>query len=215
MVNRRDPERTRARLLAAARTEFWRRGFDGGRTERIARRARVNKALIRHHFGGKLGLYRALLADEIAGAQAALAAAVGGGSEPSEKLAAFVTGLARVLERRPWFPAILLRELMAVGRRMPEELRARFFGFFGASRTILDDGVASGAFRAVDPHAAHIALVGCLVHFALTAPLRARLAAEPGSSPAGPEPDAYARWIVDLFLRALARDPQSSRKERS
>ena len=212
MVNTRDPERTRARLLAAARTEFWRYGFEGGRTERIARRARVNKALIRHHFGGKLGLYRALLEVEIEAAQRDLAAAVGGGSEPRAKLAAFIGGLSQVLDRRPWFPAILLRELMAGGRRMPEDLRSRFFGFFGASRAILGEGVASGAFRAVDPHAAHIALVGCLVHFALTAPLRARLEAQPGSPLAGPQPDAYARWIVDLFLRALARDPPVSRK---
>jgi TetR/AcrR family transcriptional regulator len=59
--SRRDPERTRAALLDAALVEFAAKGRAGARTSAIAARAGVNKQLISHHFGGKDGLYRALV----------------------------------------------------------------------------------------------------------------------------------------------------------
>ena len=61
MVDKRDPERTRAALLDAALIEFSTKGRAGARTGEIAARAGVNKQLISHHFGGKDGLYRALI----------------------------------------------------------------------------------------------------------------------------------------------------------
>lgn len=57
---RRDPERTRARILDAAVEEFGEYGFAGARVSRIAARAGVNQQLIAYYFGGKAGLYQAL-----------------------------------------------------------------------------------------------------------------------------------------------------------
>ncbi|MFC9893622.1 TetR/AcrR family transcriptional regulator [Nocardia sp. NPDC127579] len=57
---RRDAERTRARLLAAALDVFAAKGFAGARVQEIADRAGVNKQLITYYFGGKDGLYQAL-----------------------------------------------------------------------------------------------------------------------------------------------------------
>jgi TetR/AcrR family transcriptional regulator len=55
---RRDPERTRGRILDAATTEFSAKGFAGARVSEIAARAGVNPQLIAYYFGGKAGLYR-------------------------------------------------------------------------------------------------------------------------------------------------------------
>ncbi|NHA68127.1 TetR/AcrR family transcriptional regulator [Phycicoccus flavus] len=60
-TRRRDPERTRQALLAAALAEFAEKGLAGARVDVIAERAGVNKQLISYHFGGKQGLYDALL----------------------------------------------------------------------------------------------------------------------------------------------------------
>jgi AcrR family transcriptional regulator len=57
----RDPERTRAAILAAATAEFTAKGLGGARVDDIARRARVNKRMIYHYFGDKEGLYLAVL----------------------------------------------------------------------------------------------------------------------------------------------------------
>jgi len=56
----RDAERTKAKLLDAALTEFAAHGYQGARVGAIAERAGVNKQLVSYYFGGKEGLYRAL-----------------------------------------------------------------------------------------------------------------------------------------------------------
>jgi TetR/AcrR family transcriptional regulator len=59
---RRDAERTRQALLDAAQAEFGAKGFAGARVGAIAERAAVNPQLISYYFGGKQGIYDALLA---------------------------------------------------------------------------------------------------------------------------------------------------------
>lgn len=58
---RRDPARTRARLLEAAVAEFGDHGFSGARTDRIARQAGTNIRMLYHYFGSKDELYVAVL----------------------------------------------------------------------------------------------------------------------------------------------------------
>lgn len=60
----RDPERTRAQILAVAIREFSRHGFHGARVERIAKSARCNPRMLYHYFGSKEQLYLAAL-DEV------------------------------------------------------------------------------------------------------------------------------------------------------
>lgn len=59
--NARDPERTRAVILAAATAEITAKGLGGARVDEIAERAGVNKRMIYHYFGDKDGLYLAVL----------------------------------------------------------------------------------------------------------------------------------------------------------
>lgn len=62
-MQKRNPEETRSRILAAAITEFAANGFGGGRVDAIAARSRVNKRMIYHYFGNKEGLFIAALED--------------------------------------------------------------------------------------------------------------------------------------------------------
>jgi TetR/AcrR family transcriptional regulator len=57
----RDAERTRRALLDAALAEFAAKGRAGARVSGIAERAGVNKQLISYYFGGKDGLYDAII----------------------------------------------------------------------------------------------------------------------------------------------------------
>ncbi len=60
MTNRpqRDPEATRAALLAAAEDIFLEKGYGNTSLSEIARRAGMTKSLIHHYFGSKEGLWR-------------------------------------------------------------------------------------------------------------------------------------------------------------
>ncbi|WP_342024573.1 TetR family transcriptional regulator [Arthrobacter citreus] len=59
---RTDGEATKARILAAARTEFARYGLAGSRVDRIAADARASKERLYAYFGDKRALFAAVLA---------------------------------------------------------------------------------------------------------------------------------------------------------
>lgn len=82
-VSKRDPESTRARILAAALKEFAARGFAGARVDAIAARATINKRMLYHYFGDKEELFRAVLRHKIAERQAWAEAAP---ADPRESL---------------------------------------------------------------------------------------------------------------------------------
>jgi AcrR family transcriptional regulator len=60
-IRQRDAERTRAELLDIATQTFAESGFSGTRVDEIAARTRTTKRMIYYYFGGKEGLYLAVL----------------------------------------------------------------------------------------------------------------------------------------------------------
>src|SRR6478735_10141107 len=81
---------SRQRLLTAAAAEFAARGFAGASVDRIARTARVNKAMIYYHFQSKAGLYREILRDMFAAVAGRVTATGQSGASPDEKIRDFV-----------------------------------------------------------------------------------------------------------------------------
>jgi AcrR family transcriptional regulator len=205
----RDPELTREALKGAAREAFAREGFEGARTREIAARAGANKALISYHFGGKQGLFTAVLLEDVIAAKENFRQAMDSAGSPSAKLGSFMRAMADVARERPTFLPLLAQELMSAGRHLEPHVEEEFFGFFHLVRDTLREGIEAGEFRPVDPHATHISLIGGLVWFGLTEPLRERTAAE-GRPPA---PSAtwpgYVEHMRQLVLRGLA--PASER----
>ena len=61
MVQSRDAERTRSDLLEVATEIFSEQGYSGARVDEIAERTRTTKRMIYYYFGGKEGLYLAVL----------------------------------------------------------------------------------------------------------------------------------------------------------
>ncbi|MDJ0951156.1 MAG: TetR/AcrR family transcriptional regulator [Alphaproteobacteria bacterium] len=58
---KRDPARTRERILEAATVEFSEQGLGGARVDAIADRAGTNKRMLYHYFGNKEDLFLAVL----------------------------------------------------------------------------------------------------------------------------------------------------------
>lgn len=90
----------RATLLAAARDEFAAHGLAGARVERLAAAAGSNKAQVFHYFGGKDGLFDALLTSELTAAHDAAPLDTG-------DLAAWAGRLHDVMVERPWVQRLL------------------------------------------------------------------------------------------------------------
>src|SRR6266550_3221692 len=77
---------TRSRILATACDEFGVRGFAATTVDRIARRARVNKAMIYYHFPNKRALYTAIVRELFATLNEKLHAIVTQPLTPPQKL---------------------------------------------------------------------------------------------------------------------------------
>src|SRR3954452_1813652 len=81
-------------ILAAAAPEFAERGYAGARVDRIARRARVNKAMLYYHFGSKQRLYRTLLRNTFGKIAGELEAIAKSDHQPADKLDTAITVMA-------------------------------------------------------------------------------------------------------------------------
>jgi AcrR family transcriptional regulator len=199
---------TREALMTAAADLFAGRGFDGVRVEQIARRAGVNKAMISYHFGGKLGLYRAILVDLFAGMNTELEALGRSPAPADELLREFVGIIASRSRSHPGFPAMLIREVISGGQHMADSMLPRILSVFQSVRGIVEKGVREGTFRAVDPILTHLTIIGSLVFFFATDPMRVRMV-KAGMLPEGvkpPSPEAFVIHIQELVARGLAAE---------
>lgn len=210
----RDPGPTRAALLEAGSEEFARLGFAGARTRDIARRARVNQALIRYHFGGKAGLHRAVFKEAMGAAREPLEAIRRSQAPPAERFGMLVEALGRFLEAKPHFPALLLREYLSGGRHLSQDIMAEVGRFFATTRLVVEDGVRRRAFRPVDPHELHLSLVGSLAFFHASRPWRER-AKRRGELPAtAPRPEDYVDHVRRVLLEGIVSSTAGRTRQR-
>src|SRR5512140_2953813 len=107
---KRDPEATRQALLRAGAALFSERGYDAVPIDDVASRAGVNKALISYHFGGKRGLYAAILASGFQDIARRIEAAERGAADAPAALHALLEVFAAFRLAHPEFPGLFMRE---------------------------------------------------------------------------------------------------------
>jgi TetR/AcrR family transcriptional regulator len=184
---RRQPERdTRTRIFKAASTEFAERGFEAAGVDRIAARARVNKAMIYYHFGSKLELYLEVLRDMLRAVSGRARAIADGPGSPEQKVDAWVSTIVEEASQRPWFPPIMLRELAAGITHFDAETVTLMGAVVSCVRDIILQGQEDGSFGEADPLLTHLSIIGPVLLFitrdrALQQRPRAAIATEPAA----------------------------------
>jgi len=161
LVNkRRRPVRdTRAALFRAAAAEFAARGYDAAGTDRIATRARVNKAMLYYHFGSKRDLYVEVVRDMVGAVGARVRAIADGPGSAEQKLDAWISALVEEAAARPWFPPIMLRELAAGAPHFDAGTFQMMNAVLAGVRDVIEQGQREGQFRDVDPLLAHLSIL--------------------------------------------------------
>lgn len=204
----RDPEATRAALLAAAEPLFAERGYAGASTEEISRLSKVNKAMISYHFGGKRGLYTAVLSRNLDASLDRIKALAGDRRPAPERLRDFIRIFSAVHRERPLLSQVLLRELMSGGAHVDdEEMLPRILAIFSVLAGILADGGRERHFRKIAPLPAHIGLMGSLIFAHATRAFRERLLTS-GKLPTRSFTDEeFAQYVEELTIRGLRPDP--------
>src|SRR5207253_8441670 len=168
----RHPRVSPDRILLAAAVEFAERGFGGARVDRIARRARVNKAMLYYHFRSKQGLYRVLLRRMFTAAGERMRAIAAGGGTATEKVDRAIAALADLIREHAHFPAIMLREVAEGGVHLDRETLTALAGVPRAVGAIVQQGIADGTFRPVHPVFAYFSMLAPMVMFLAAGPIR-------------------------------------------
>jgi AcrR family transcriptional regulator len=191
-------------ILAAAALEFSERGYAGARVDRIARRARVNKAMLYYHFKSKDALYRTLLRRMFTLANERLQAVAALDVPPAEKINRVIPVMAAFIEEHAFFPAIMMREVAEGGAHLD---RATLSALGAVPRTvggIVSEGVAAGAFRPVHPVFTYFSMLAPVVFYLAGAPIRNEISDLNVIDMRGSSPAAFVAHMQEAMRRTLA-----------
>jgi AcrR family transcriptional regulator len=158
---------SRARIVEAAGQLFAARGFDGVSTRELARAAKINISAITYYFGGKSGLYRAVLEQLIedtaplfepmvTGLEAGVAAAGTDRQALAELMAGFLSGLLNSILSDPkirWQMPLVLREFQQPSDGFRLLYENRIFPIHNVVSQIV------GAAKGIDPNATETKLI--------------------------------------------------------
>jgi TetR/AcrR family transcriptional regulator len=148
------PEESRASILKAAVAEFAEHGIAGARTDRIARTAHVNKALLYYYFKDKDSLYEAVLDHVFGGLRDRVMPVLESAGSPREKMLNYVGAYFDYIAANPQFPRVVQAEWMRSGAKsaaMQRVAKKYFRPIFKKASETLQAGVKHGEFRTVNP----------------------------------------------------------------
>lgn len=152
-------QETNQRILSAALTEFSTYGFSGARMDRIAKEAKINKAMIFYYFSSKENLYEVVISDVFSRVYPQMMELIK--SEPTaevflEKAAEFYV---RIFSRSPEFVKMIALELIQDPGNITSFLKeifedkAKETGFVGPARLkqLIENWYEEGAISEGDP----------------------------------------------------------------
>lgn len=158
---RRNPRRTRARILEAARVEFARCGLGGARVERITARAGSNKRMLYYYYGNKEALFLAALESAYADIRNAEQALRLADLEPVEGMRRLVRFTWDYYLAHPEFITLLNSENLhrAAHLRKSKQIQALHSPLVAMLGGVLQRGRRAGVFRrGVDPVQLYISI---------------------------------------------------------
>lgn len=192
---------TRGRILMAATPLFSANGPQGTTIREIAAAAGVNSQLIYYYFRDKEGLLRVVLEGAARRVDALLARATEGDGTPRERLSRFVSEWVKVTLAEAPAVRMLHRAMLDRDAALAKNIQRHAGGHAAQIRSLIAEGIASGAFRNdLDPRRAVASLVGMVQYLALAESI---LFASIKLKSARAEHVAMAKHTAELFLRGL------------
>jgi AcrR family transcriptional regulator len=195
---------TVSRILQAAREEFAAYGFEGGRVDRLADRAGVNKAMIYYHFTSKDNLYREIIGRFFDTVATQLRREVAQ-DRPLEEVLTAVAGVYADLRRQVApMRAVILRELASPRSDVVDRIAALLTGS-DIPRVIMEKlgrDLDRGEIRPVDVRQTTLSFVLLNIGYLFVEPLAKRVFQVTDSDQFVAERKAA---VVDLFLNGIRR----------
>jgi AcrR family transcriptional regulator len=193
-------DRARERIVEVAETEFAERGFYGTSVRELATALGMPTASILHHYPTKEKIYDAVLANIASELGSVIGDALEGKANTRAKLRRLVIAFIEWTERFPARSRLLLRELMDNRGRVAAAKRMHLAPVVDRIAGLLDEGIATGEMRKVDPFLATIWLAGAIAYFEAAHPTLERIAPHGNRVRA-----AWRREAVSLMERAVIK----------
>ncbi len=204
----RDAERTKKRILAAARREFARKGLGGARVDDIARLAKANKRMIYHYFDSKEELFKRIVVDAYVDLRTAEQKLNLEHLPPEEALESLVRFTWNYYLRNPWFLNLVNNENLHRARHLKKSeiinvVSRKFVSMVGR---ILQRGVDAGVFRqGIDPVQLNIT-IAAIGYYYLTNRYTGSIIFERDLM--APEAlEERLEFNIDTIMRLVTRDP--------
>ncbi len=160
-VKRRAAKQTRENILDVAMEEFAQKGLAGARIDEIAERTSSSKRMIYYYFGGKEGLYQAVLERAYARIRTQEQSSHFEDLQPEEALRAIIGHNFDYHHDHPEFVRLVMNENLHHGEYITqiESMQERNRSVIEQLRTIIDKGLVAGVFRpGIDPVDLHITI---------------------------------------------------------
>ena len=180
----------RLAILRAARLLFSERGFRGVSIDDVAREAGVSKGLVLYHFVSKDRLFTHVIGEVKEELFRHLQLALEGQTSARAKLIALITGYLRLVKSQRKLWRVALHEAYSLGgttRRLLVHCRQFSLDILSG---VLQEGMARGEFRSLDPQLASVCLLGIISERVLTGPAPTQL----------PDVERLAGSIADILL---------------
>jgi AcrR family transcriptional regulator len=134
-------------LLEAATEEFADKGYAGARMDEIARKAKINKAMIYYHIGDKESLYAAVLNATFGNMAAVMEKNIIWEKPPAENLHVYFQTIGDSILQNPRIPPIMLRETASGGQNLPEAVVQSLSTILEILAQIIKQGVENNEFH--------------------------------------------------------------------
>lgn len=195
---------TAQRILAAAEKHFSAEGMAGARTDEIAAAAHANKAMLYYYFGDKRRLHRAVLRNLFQQLLSRSSVLPANDDSARQRLRAFVVGYFDFLATHPNYPRLVQREAMEARGNFGWIVRQYLRPFHKQLVSTIQQGIASGEFRAVDPDHTALSILGMTTSYFAAAPILSEIVGRDLLAPKSVE--ARKRALLDFLDHGLNCD---------
>jgi TetR/AcrR family transcriptional regulator len=196
----------RTQILRAALPEFAERGYAGATTASIARRAGVTQPLVHHHFGSKLELYRAAVADvfaDLEAQQTPLLRAVKG-LEAKTIIRVAVRQFILFSGQRPELVRLMMMESARDSENARYIVETHVQPMARRFQRYLKQGVAEGSMRQLDERLLHFLVMGAASYLSLV-PVEADVLFGVDATTTTVV-ERYADLVVDVLFHGISKN---------
>jgi len=158
---------TEEKIKKSALREFALNGFEGARVDRIAQKAKINKAMIYYHYKSKENLYESVLSDVFKTIFLKLTSTLSNEKSPDEQLNLIINEYIEFIRTvDPDFMKMMMRELSSGGKYFKKlMLPGIVVPMMKIVQEIISSGIKQNIFREIQPHYTFLQTLGSIIFF--------------------------------------------------